>query len=64
MIDDVFPTTRESIKVDIEVPKGNVHLEAQYFAGCLDEAYDWLKVGIEKATEAALAQLNEQWRHQ
>lgn len=60
---DLHPTVRRKISAEVEVPYGRVHVEADYFPGHLDESYDWMVVGIENATRAVLAQLNEQLRH-
>jgi hypothetical protein len=57
---ETYPTAWQSIRGDVEVPGGRVQVVVEYFAGSLDESYDWLKVGIEQATEAALRVLNEQ----
>ncbi len=53
------PLVWETARAEVEVPMGRISVSAEFFGGHLDEAYDWLRVGIEKATEAVLAQLGE-----
>lgn len=53
------PLVKESVSAEVEVPMGRVYVQAEFFAGSIDEAYDWIRIGVEKATEALLAQLGE-----
>ena len=65
MHDEVQPAmVWETVSAQVEVPRGRIRIQVEYFAGSLDEAYDWLRIGMEKATEAVLAQLGETFDRQ